>query len=228
MKFWRCRCRLPGFLTSPVCRSLVVLLAIWPCAAGAHDVTMEHCQNEGGLCKYHSQELEEGQSRIWCVHNRPLLTAEILRGGIFRLFDVQLLHIRGSGQNSYFDVQLAAEDSLTWLTRHHPRNKSAQDEVLHALSVNKVQPPSLKVFANVFANFWADDAREYTAHLPPYLSSCVGINARKRVNLTIDWRRTGPLADDADIHIWMGPILFVAGVALFIFATPLAESVCTR
>jgi hypothetical protein len=194
------------------------------------------CDNAGGRCLYNELELRAGAGpQVLCVQNGPLAPQLLLTGGLLRLFDVQTVRVRGTRLAGKVERHTTSED--TWLTGV----VSKQTAEAQAHSAFAPAPSSLTQRLNKLRHAvsaaWEGDAAELTADFSPFYVSCIGLRAvGDSTNVTVEWFREGPLSaarstswlsspDSATLKLWSGPLLLLAGLLLFCYASTLAESV---
>lgn len=202
---------------------LLLLLIACGCGAtfetsGAFETTW--CHNEGGQCRYKEvnlTSLKNGRKAVYCMHNQPFMNAQLLTGGVLRLFDVQTVTVRGSS-----DVIIKITSDDTWLT-DATQPDTAEERAVAALNAEESLFDVIPTFT------FSRSTKEITKKLSPFHASCVALKASRDLQqgeaLKLEWRRDSPVGRDAEPWLWVGPLLVFAGVALYSYADTLAKSV---
>ncbi len=196
-------------------KAILLLAALGLVVADSEEVV--RCQNEESNCIYNIT-LKSGK-HLYCVHNQPLLSSQLFTGGLLRLFDVQKLRVTGS---STVTVRTASED--TWLA-DLVRFDELSTEERASRALDEDQPLSAW-FGDTIDSLLASGA-DKLFKLSPFGTSCVALKSNSNFfsdEVKVEWRRDGPLKKDAELRLWMGPALMLAGLLLYAYAELLAES----
>ena len=223
----------------------------WVCAAASDAVSdakiidcthLSSPSSRAAHCRKHV-EVDAAAPTIVCVKNDPLTPRMVLGGGLLRLFDVEVVHIRSERLSTAVEYRATSED--TWLTGLvDGRTAVNQAHAAFAPAGASNLQYRLGELRRALTAVWSP-ADERSIAFSPFFPSCIGLRATSSSgsNVTVEWFREGPLGqqkaeggvaptresangrDTGILRLWAGPGLFLAGVLLYLYAPTFAESV---
>ena len=175
------------------------------------------CKNEGGNCNYQNINMTS-DTYVYCVENQPLLSWQTCTGSMLQLFDVQKLHVTSTCTST--EIRIASDD--TWLVDLIMFNNPASIEQRAIDALNKDKPFAQRFGESIDSLF--PHGKDKLVNLSPFGTSCVALKSCPKEEVNIKWQRSGPLKGEAEMRLWMGPLLVLLGLVLFFYADLLAES----